>query len=241
VAALLATAFAVGLLGGVHCMAMCGGVVAALGLRAPGAGPPGRAGVLRQLGYNGGRLATYAGLGAAAGALGALGLRAPGARPVQIALLVAANAIVVLLGLSIAGLPGAARFLERAGALVWRVVRRLGGRLAPAESATGAVLAGIVWGFLPCGLVYGVLATAVAAGSAARGALVMAAFGAGTLPNLLAAGLTAETLRRLVRGPRVRLAAGAAIVLIGLIGLVRLPSVMDHLEHGHHAVTSMRN
>jgi sulfite exporter TauE/SafE len=235
VPALLATAFVVGLLGGVHCMTMCGGVVAALGLRSPGGGPAGRSSVLRQLGYNGGRLATYAGLGAVAGALGALGLRTPDARPVQIALLVAANAVVVLLGLSVAGLARATRFLESAGSLVWRVVRRLGGRIVPADSAAGAVAAGLVWGFLPCGLVYGVLATAVAAGSAARGALVMAAFGAGTLPNLLAAGLAAETLRRLVRGPRVRMAAGAAIVLIGLIGLVRLPQLAAHLQHGLHA------
>lgn len=233
--ALVATAFVVGLLGGVHCMAMCGGVVAALGLRRPGAGAPG-GGVLRQLAYNGGRLTTYAALGGVAGALGALGLRAPDARPVQVALLVAANAIVVLLGLSVAGFARAARFLERAGSLVWRGVRRLGGRIAPADSAAGAVAAGLVWGLLPCGLVYGVLATAVAAGSAARGALVMAAFGAGTLPNLLAAGLAAETLRRLVRGPRVRLAAGAAIVLIGLIGLARVPHLAGHLQHGMHAM-----
>lgn len=236
--ALLATAFVVGLLGGVHCMAMCGGVVAALGMRAPVGGPAGRRGVLRQLGYNAGRMATYAGLGAAAGALGALGLTTPEARPVQIFLLAAANAIVVLLGLSVAGLPGAARFLEKAGNLVWRAVRRLGGRIAPADSMAGAVAAGLVWGFLPCGLVYGVLATAVAAGSAARGALVMAAFGAGTLPNLLAAGLAAETLRRLVRGPRVRLAAGAAIVAIGLIGLARVPHLAEHLEHGLRAAAS---
>jgi len=233
VPALLATAFVVGLLGGVHCMAMCGGVVAALGLRAPGGASAGRSGgALRQLAYNGGRVTTYAGLGAVAGALGALGLRAPDARPVQIALLVAANAIVILLGLSIAGMAGAARFLEKAGGLVWRGVRRLGGRIAPAHSVAGAVAAGLVWGLLPCGLVYGVLATAIAAGSAARGALVMAAFGAGTLPNLLAAGFAAETLRRLVRGPRVRLAAGAVIVLIGLIGLARLPHLAEHLRHG---------
>jgi len=234
VPALVATAFVVGLLGGVHCMAMCGGVVAALGMRRAGVGAPG-GGVLRQLAYNGGRLTTYAALGAAAGAVGGLGLRAPDARPVQIALLVAANAVVVLLGLSVAGFARAARWLERAGSLVWRGVRRLGGRMAPADSTAGAVVAGLVWGFLPCGLVYGVLATAVAAGSAARGALVMAAFGAGTLPNLLAAGLAAETLRRVARGPRVRLAAGLAIVLIGLIGLARLPHLVEHLEHGLHA------
>ena len=234
--ALLATAFVVGLLGGVHCMAMCGGVVAALGLRQPGGSPRG-AGVLRPLGYNAGRLATYAGLGAAAGAVGALGLRVPDARGVQVALLLVANAVVILLGLSVAGAAGAARFLEKAGSLVWRGVRKLGGRIAPADSWLGAVAAGVVWGFLPCGLVYGVLATAIAAGSAARGALVMGAFGLGTLPNLLAAGLAAETLRRFVRGPRVRLAAGAAIVLIGLIGLLRVPHLSEHLRHGASVVS----
>jgi len=236
VPALLATAFVVGLLGGVHCMAMCGGVVAALGLRQPGGSPRG-AGVLRPLGYNAGRLATYAGLGAAAGAVGALGLRVPDARGVQVALLLVANAVVILLGLSVAGAAGAARFLEKAGSLVWRGVRKLGGRIAPADSWLGAVAAGVVWGFLPCGLVYGVLATAIAAGSAARGALVMGAFGLGTLPNLLAAGLAAETLRRFVRGPRVRLAAGAAIVLIGLIGLLRVPHLSEHLRHGASVVS----
>ena len=240
VATLLATAFFVGLLGGVHCLAMCGGVVAALGLRAPGGSGNG-AGALRQLGYNAGRLTTYAGLGAAAGAIGALGLRLPDALAFEVVLLLIANAIVVLLGLSVAGVSGASRFLEKAGSLVWRGVRRLGGRIAPADSPLGAVAAGLVWGFLPCGLVYGVLATAIAAGSTVRGALVMAAFGLGTLPNLLAAGVAAETLRRLVRGPRVRLAAGTAIVVLGLIGLIRLPSVLEHLRHGHQAMMSTRH
>ena len=232
--ALLATAFVIGLLGGVHCMAMCGGIVAAFGLRAPGAASTPAA--LRQLGYNLGRMTTYVALGAVAGGLGGLGLRASDARPVQIALLVVANAIVILLGLSIAGVPGAARFLERAGAVVWRSVRKLGGRIAPAPTALGALGAGLVWGFLPCGLVYGVLATAIAAGSAARGALVMAAFGLGTLPNLLAAGLAAETLSRWVRGPRLRLAAGIAVVVLGLIGMARIVRVSEHLQHGIHAM-----
>ena len=231
--ALLATAFVVGLLGGVHCMAMCGGIVAALGLREPDeSGASKGDSVLRQLGYNAGRLTTYAALGAVAGGLGGLGLRASDARPVQVVLLLAANAIVVLLGLSLAGVSRAARFLESAGGVVWRTVRRLGGRIAPARTGSGALAAGLVWGFLPCGLVYGVLATAIAAGSAARGALVMAAFGIGTLPNLLAAGLAAETLSRWLRRPRLRLFAGAAVVLLGLIGLVRITQISEHLQHG---------
>lgn len=233
--ALVVTAFLVGLAGGVHCVAMCGGIVAALGLRAPGAGIGGL-GVGRQVAYSLGRIATYTGLGAAAGGVGSIGLRAEDVLPVQALLLVLANAIVILLGLNLAGLGTAALALDRAGALAWRGVQRLGGRLAPADSLPGAVAVGLTWGFLPCGLVYGVLATALVTGSAARGALVMAAFGLGTLPNLLAAGLAAETLRRVVRNPRVRRAAGLAVVLLGLIGLARIPHIAEHLRHGLHAM-----
>jgi sulfite exporter TauE/SafE len=237
VPALLATAFLIGLAGGVHCVVMCGGIVAALGLQTPGSGAPsaGR-GVARQIAYSLGRVATYSGLGAVAGGLGGLGLRAADVFPVQVVMLVIANTLVILLGLNLAGLGTAALALDRAGSLVWRGVRRLGARLAPAGSALGAVGVGVTWGFLPCGLVYGVLATALVSGGAARGALVMAAFGLGTLPNLLAAGLAAESLRRFVRGPRVRFAAGLFVVLLGVIGLARIPGLHEHLRHGIHSM-----
>jgi hypothetical protein len=234
--ALLATAFLIGLAGGVHCVVMCGGVVAALGLRAPAGGSTAGRGVARQLVYSLGRVATYTGLGAVAGGLGGLGLGAADVFPVQVAMVVIANALIILLGLNLAGLGTAVLALDRVGSLVWRGVRRLGARLSPADSTLGAVGVGVTWGFLPCGLVYGVLATALVSGGAARGALVMAAFGLGTLPNLLAAGLAAETLRRLVRGPRLRLAAGLAVVLLGVIGLARIPGLREHLTHGLHGM-----
>ena len=236
-APLVATAFLIGLASGVHCVVMCGGIVAALGLSDPAAASRGpAASFLRQLAYSAGRMTTYATLGAVAGAVGGLGLRAASVLPVQVLLVVAANVLVILLGLNLAGLSTAASFLDRLGGFLWRAVQRLGGRLAPARSLAGALGAGLVWGFLPCGLVYGVLATALVSGGAARGALVMAAFGVGTLPNLLAAGLAAETLRSLLRAPRVRMAAGLAVVILGLIGLARIADLPEHLRHGLHAL-----
>ena len=234
--ALIATAFLVGLAGGVHCVAMCGGIVAALGLGAPQAGPrPASAGIPRQLAYSLGRVATYSFAGAVAGGLGGLGADAGGgALPVQVALLVVANALIILLGLYLAGLGNAVLALERAGSLVWRAVHGLGARLSPANTRLRAVAVGVAWGFLPCGLVYSVLATALVSGSAGRGALVMASFGLGTLPNLLAAGLAAESLRRFVRQPLARRIAGLAVVALGLLGLARIPELTAHLRSGLH-------
>ena len=204
--------------------------MAALNLRAQ------RPGFRRQLAYSLGRLASYCVAGALAGGLGGLGLLYGGLLPVRVLLLVAANALVILLGLSLAGAGSAVRLLERAGSVVWRTLTRLGARLAPASTSARAVAVGLAWGWIPCGLVYGVLATALVSGSAPRGAAVMAAFGLGTLPNLLAAGLAAGSLQRFAREPRTRLVAGLAVVLIGLIGLARIPGLGDHLKHGLHGV-----
>ena len=216
-------------------MAMCGGIVAALNLHAPATPLPSRGSRFgRQIAYSLGRIASYAFAGAIAGAAGGLGLLYDGVLPARILLLVAANALVILLGLYLAGLGTAVLTLERAGTVLWRALTRLGARLAPSESWPRALGVGAAWGWIPCGLVYSVLATALVSGSAARGALVMAAFGIGTVPNLFAAGVAASSLQRLLRKPRARLAAGLAVVVLGLVGLARIPGLADHLRHGFH-------
>jgi hypothetical protein len=87
------------------------------------------------------------------------------------------------------------------------------------RSLPRAYSVGLLWGLLPCGLVYSVLVTALVAGSPANGALVMLAFGAGTLPSLLAVGALLPALQRLRRAQLVRQAAGGAIIAFGLVGL----------------------
>ena len=235
-AALAATAFLVGLAGGVHCAAMCGGIVAALNLRQPRPGGTGQ-GLARQIGYSLGRVASYSIAGAIAGAVGSVGFLYGDLLPARIVFLVLANALVILLGLYLAGLGNAVLALERAGSVVWRTLSRLGARLAPAETPGRAVAVGLAWGWIPCGLVYSVLATALVSGGALRGAAVMAAFGLGTLPNLLAAGLAAAKLKDWTRRPRVRLAAGLVVVAVGIIGLARIPGLSDQFRAGslpHH-------
>lgn len=208
--------FLAGLLGGTHCVAMCGGVVGALAGGA--AGQAGRWPLL--LAYNAGRIASYVLAGLIAGSLGIAGASLAGQLPARVMLMVAANLLLVAMGLYLMGMPRFLLPLERGGALLWRRVQPLGRRLLPARSVSQAFPLGLIWGWLPCGLVYSALATALAAGSAARGGLVMLAFGLGTLPTLLLAGVFAAGLGRFVRQPAVRVTAGLLVIGFGLYGLL---------------------
>ena len=213
----LLTALLAGLLGGVHCVGMCGGIVAAFSFRADGSTPPLR----MHLAYNLGRVASYVLFGALAGALGA-SLKLTGFVPVQTALYVLAQFVMILLGLHLAGFNHWVLVFERAGGTVWRVVKPLFQKLLPVRSAPQAVLAGMAWGWLPCGLVYSILVSALAAGSATSGAALMLAFGLGTLPNLLGMGLFARQLQPFMQQRWVRRAAGLTVAGFGVWGLLHL-------------------
>ncbi|HEX9181085.1 MAG TPA: sulfite exporter TauE/SafE family protein [Burkholderiales bacterium] len=209
------SAFLVGLLGGVHCLGMCGGIVGALSLQRPGT--PSVASF--QFAYNFGRILSY---GAAGALAGALGLVAGSAVEVRVGLYVLANLMLLALGFYLAGLWQGIGVLERAGALLWARIRPLATRFIPVDSTPRALVSGLLWGWLPCGMVYSVLATALFSGSAARGFLVMLAFGLGTLPNLLAMGMAADRLRPLLQKRALRLAAGLLVAGFGVAGLVRM-------------------
>jgi len=219
-------AFAAGLLGGVHCAGMCGGIAASLSASARGPALP------RQLGFNAGRIASYAVAGAAAGGLGSLAQAAGPLLSVQLALFVAANALMILLGLYVAGWGHAVLRIERAGGFLWRRVEPVARRIFPIDGTPKAIAAGLLWGWVPCGLVYSMLVLALASGGAWQGASIMAAFGLGTLPTLLAAGFAAQKLDLLRRAPWIRQGAGAAIVALGIVGFLRLPHLREAILAG---------
>lgn len=229
--ALAGAAFTAGLLGGVHCIGMCGGIAATLG--AASEGPPLR----RHLAFNAGRIASYAVAGALAGGLGGLARFAEPLVAVQTALLVAASVVMVLLGLYVAGWGNAVLHLEAAGGSLWRRMGPLRSRFVPVDGDLKAFGAGTVWGWVPCGLVYSVLALALASGSAAAGVGVMLAFGAGTLPSLLGAGLAAQRVLAVRRHAWVRQAAGVAIIALALASLWRAPAVSEVLAAGWHCLS----
>jgi sulfite exporter TauE/SafE len=213
----LLTAFLAGLLGGTHCVGMCGGIVAAMSLQGGKRQP-----LSFHLGYNFGRLASYAAAGALAGLIGSAAFLSERLLPVQTGLYVLAQIVLILMGLYLAGLSRAVLWLERAGGGLWQRLQPIFGRLLPIRDFSGAVGAGLVWGWLPCGLVYSVLVVALASGGLASGALLMLAFGLGTLPNLLAMGWAAERLRALAANRTVKLIAGLTVAGLGVFGLAQL-------------------
>jgi sulfite exporter TauE/SafE len=205
------SAFVAGVLGSTHCVAMCGGLAAALGTQ--------RHGTLgaRPLLYQLGRVSSYATAGAIVGSLGAAAGFAFEASQWSEVLRLGTALIVTLIGLNIAlgsRLRGPwLRAPERWGALVWRRIAPLAAKL-PAQPALRAVTLGILWGWLPCGLVYSVLLAAAFAGSALAGSATMIAFGLGTLPAML--GLTYASGRFAPPGATLARLLGSVIVACGL-------------------------
>ena len=202
----------IGLLGGTHCIGMCGGIVSALSMGV-GSRPA------LHLAYNAGRIISYMLAGAIAGALGEASLALADQLPVRIMLLVLANLMLVALGVYLMGVTRALAFSERFGQKLWRHVQPLTRRFLPARTVAQAFPLGLLWGWLPCGLVYSALVTAMTNGSALHGGGMMLAFGLGTLPNLLLAGLLAVRLKAYAAKPAVRIAAGLLVLAFGLRGL----------------------
>lgn len=219
-AAPLLTAFLVGLLGGVHCVGMCAGIVGTLtmGLPREVRGSPGRL-LPYQLAYNGGRIAGYTAAGALMGGVGTLLATLMPVQQVQRGLYLIAAVFMVLLGLYLAGWwTGLAR-VERLGGGLWRRIEPLGRRLLPIRTPWAALGLGFVWAWIPCGLVYSALILSVSAGSAGQGAALMLAFGLGTLPNLLGMGMLAGAAARFSDLVWVRRGAGALVLGFGLYAL----------------------
>ncbi|WP_199053007.1 sulfite exporter TauE/SafE family protein [Aquitalea sp. ASV15] len=210
--------FLTGLLGGGHCMGMCGGIITALTLNLPA----GQRRWLILLSYNIGRIGSYVLVGVLLGGLAGAGLSLLTARPAQLALLVLANLMLIAMGLYLAGLSSAITALEKLGRPVWARLQPLLARLLPIRSPRTALLAGMLWGWLPCGLVYSASLSALASGKATQGGLLMLAFGLGTLPNLLLMGVFADTLRQWLQQKPVRLLAGLLVAGMGLTRLALL-------------------
>lgn len=216
----LAGAFLVGLTGGGHCAAMCGALVGlACGPHAGGLSRAQR--VSRALAYNAGRIATYTAAGALTGALGAAGLALRGTPVTQQGLLVAMSLALIVLAGYIAGFAPLVRAVEAAGGVVWRRIQPYSRGFLPVNTPLRAFGLGLLWGWLPCGMVYAGLLAALASADPLHGALVMAAFGLGTLPNLLALSVWFESLARLLRRRLARALVAAAFAGVGILGIVK--------------------
>ena len=225
-ASIILPAFLLGFMGSAHCLGMCGGISAALGAANE------RRTFALSLGYNIGRVLSYTLLGAIVGGM-AQGLSQPllqllpqGARWLR----TLAGLMVIAMGFYVAGWWRGLAQLEKIGAYVWRYVQPLTKPLLPPKSIGAALLLGELWGLLPCGLVYSSLTWAALSADAFLGALWMAAFGAGTLPAMLATTHGGSYLRTWTQRPALRRTAAIALIAAGIIAAA-MPWL--HTQHNH--------
>lgn len=227
---LLAAAFIAGLMGGAHCAAMCGGIVGAVSQGQA------RARWRLALAYNAGRIATYTLAGALAGAVGQSALWLRGGAVARHTVMGVAGAALILLALYVAGLSPLVRAVDAAGSVIWRRVQPWSRHFLPANSVPRSFGLGLLWGWLPCGMVYAVLLTALSTGSVLDGTIVMAAFGLGTLPNLLAVTLFIDRFGAWSRSRLARFIGAGVIAAVGIFGImhaVHPPAKAPTAVHSH--------
>ncbi|RMG28720.1 MAG: sulfite exporter TauE/SafE family protein [Gammaproteobacteria bacterium] len=241
----LTTAVLIGLASAVHCIGMCGSIIGALTLSLP----PGIRAQRRRLlpfllAYNGGRILSYTLAGALAGILGA-GLSLPFG-PLGHRLLRGFSALwIALVGLHLAGwFPAFAR-IERLGTPLWHWLEPRARTLLPIRHPATAFGFGMLWGWLPCGLVYSTLIWSIGAGNPGDAALLMLGFGIGTLPATFTTGLFTGWAMRFLHHPRLRPALGVGLLLLALgtlawphlkaldFAFIPEPSEIDP-SHGRH-------
>ena len=225
--ALLVAALLMGFFGSPHCLGMCGGLVTAFGLSMKEVSPAKRRALVAT--YHLGRLSSYALLGLVAGLIGITVLEPlmKGNSAPRILL----GLVLVFVGVTMLGAPFLNK-LERFGMRFWQYLSPLRQKVFPLNTFPRALTAGLLWGFLPCGLVYGALLIAVVAHNPLSGAALMFVFGLGTIPMLVATHETVGWLRDKIGRFRLRQLNGAIMVLSGL-AVVFIPMVMSGMHGGH--------
>lgn len=215
------TAFTVGLMGGVHCVGMCGGIVGALSFATQQSKSTKKTSLFTLLfAYNFGRLFSYAMAGGVMGSVGWLLARWTDVHNIQLMMQLLAGIFMLMMGLYISGWWMGLVRLEKIGGMIWQYIQPVAQKILPVNNSLQAMTLGMLWGWLPCGLVYSVLVWAVSAGSFQTGALLMLSFGLGTLPNLLAMGMFANQLKLFVQKQAVRNLAGIMVILFALWNIV---------------------
>ena len=243
--ATLTSAFLLGLFTTLHCVGMCGGIIGALSLGLPEKIRDNKLQLLFFVGtYNVGRIISYSLAGLLAGAIGSSAFTSAGLEQGHQILKYIAAAMMIAVGLYLSGwLPQLAN-VERIGVPLWKKLEPVGRRLLPVSTPLKALSYGLIWGWLPCGMVYFVLIWALSAADAIQGALLMLAFGLGTLPTLLAAGFMTSWVTRFARNTKVRSIVGLLIIAMAIGSLLipmqhnnhgdTQPDQIDHSEHAHH-------
>jgi len=217
------SAFLVGLLGGVHCIGMCGGIVGALSYNLPASKSSSSNSIWPfLLGYNAGRILSYAAAGTIMGGIGVLLVQFMPIYVAQQILMALAGVFMILLGFYLSGWWLLLGRVEQLGSYIWRTLEPVSRKLLPIKSPRHAFLVGFIWGWVPCGLVYSMLIMAVGTGSPLKGGTLMLFFALGTLPNLLLMGALAGAAARLGQSILAKRIAGVTVMSFGFYSLYQI-------------------
>lgn len=226
------TAFLLGLFSTVHCIAMCGSVIGALTLSLPAQVRESHRLMLPYVfNYNVGRLLSYGLAGVLVGLLSSPLADFNGHQVLRYLSVI----VMIGMGLYLAGWFPKFAHAERLGAPIWRLLQPIGQKLLPVRTHSRAFMLGMVWGWLPCGLVYAALAVAATAGDPVRGGLVMLAFGAGTLPAVMGAGIFTGMLASMGRSNNLKKVGGVLIIVMALATFFWPVGHDAHQEHENTA------
>lgn len=232
----LSAALLTGLLGSAHCGAMCGGI--AVGLASdrpvPGQKQPLADAAYRVMASNLGRIGGYALAGALVGGLGAGMLGALDLEALAPWIRSLLGLVLLFAALQLAAPGWAARLPKGPSVPLWQAMAPLRAAI-PRDGPWRPWILGLFWGWLPCGLSFTLLTAAWLEGSALHGALLMTAFGIGTLPTLGALGLAGARLgdrwsQRPARYAAAALIGGAGLLTLGAPWLMHLPLVHGTLQ-----------
>lgn len=207
-----------GLFSSLHCIGMCGSIIGSLTLSLkPEIRNNKRKLLPYVLNYNIGRITSYTLAGFLVGFIQAIVLLPFGLENGHRVLQLISSTIMIGAGLYLAGWFPRFAYIEKVGAKLWKLIEPFGRKLIPVSTHTQAYLFGMVWGWLPCGLVYAALALAASTGDIYRSGLTMLAFGLGTLPAVLGVGIMANILTKLSQMHRFKQIIGLLLIFIALI------------------------
>ena len=225
-------AFAMGLFSSLHCIGMCGSIIGTLTLSLK---PEIRSEKKRLLpfvfSYNIGRISSYTIAGGLAGGIGSLLTLSIGDLSGHRLLQVLSAVIMTGAGLYIGGWFPRFAYIEKIGLRFWKIIEPFGRKLIPVKNPLQAYFFGMIWGWLPCGLIYSALALAATAGDIQESALTMLFFGLGTLPAVMGVGIMTGLLTRLSRMQRFKQAIGLFMIILALLAALPWLNPMAIISH----------
>jgi uncharacterized protein len=211
-------AFSLGLASTLHCWGMCGGIMGALTFGLPDEVRSHRLTLITYItAYNLGRITSYTFAGIIAGSISLTIVSALSIENGHLVLRALASAVLIVFGLHLSGLFPKMRVLESAGSILWRKLQPLTKNLFPVRTLWRAFCFGLIWGWLPCGLVYSALLWASSSGDPVSGGMYMFAFGLGTLPGVMTSGVMSSTILKLSRIKNLRYSMAVLLIVLGLV------------------------